>query len=107
LALSSSFSRSSINFSRQGIGFLKIKFIDRFEYYHKSIPVKKQIETTSNSRREFTRKVTAGIAGASLLSTDSFAETAAPTPAKPKKNLLHHVGADYHVVMADPFVGLG
>ena len=25
-----------------------------------------------------------------------------PAPAKPKKNLLQHVGADYHVVMADP-----
>lgn len=48
----------------------------------------------------------AGITGASLLGATS-AEGAAPAspPAKPKKNLLQHVGGDYHVVMADPALG--
>ncbi len=64
--------------------------------------MKKFIENTPNSRRDFARKVTAGIAGASLLGAVSPAESAVPAPEKTKKNLLQHVGADYHVVMADP-----
>ena len=54
-----------------------------------------------NSRREFARKMTAGIAGASLL-TSSPAEAEGAVAIKPRKNLLQHVGADYHVVVADP-----
>ncbi len=68
-----------------------------------AVIVKKQIENTS--RREFARKITAGIAGAGLVGAASPAEGAVPTPAKPKKNLLQHVGADYHVVMTDPSLG--
>ena len=67
--------------------------------------MKKPIENTPNSRREFARKITAGVAGASLLGAASPAESGAPTPAKPRKNLLQHIGADYHVVMADPSIG--
>jgi hypothetical protein len=33
------------------------------------------------------------------------AESEVPAFEKPKKNLLQHVGADYHVVMADPSMG--
>ena len=67
--------------------------------------MKKQIENTPNSRRDFARKITAGIAGVSLLGAVTPAESAVPATAKAKKNLLQHVGADYHVVMADPSLG--
>ena len=67
--------------------------------------MKESIENSRNSRREFALKVAGGIAGASLLGAASSAESAVPFPVKSRKNLLQHVGADYHVVMADPSMG--
>lgn len=64
--------------------------------------MKKAIDRTS--RRDFARKVTAGIVGAGL-STTTFAQGTAPASAKPEKNMLMHVGADYHVVVTDPSMG--
>jgi len=76
---------------------------DRFEINLKSIVVKKSIPNPS--RREFTRKITGGIAALGLLGTSAPAEGSTSNLPTPKKNLLHHVGADYHVVMADASFG--
>jgi mannonate dehydratase len=67
--------------------------------------VKNLSEKTANSRRDFARKISAGIAGASLLGTGLPAQGSATAPMKPTKNLAQHVGADYHVVMGDPTIG--
>lgn len=67
--------------------------------------MEKPTGTTPNSRREFARKITAGIAGAGLLGAASSAQSATRPAAKPRKNLQLHAGADYHVVMADPAMG--
>lgn len=63
--------------------------------------MKKQKETYSGSRRDFARKITTGIAGVSMFAGTETAESAAPANPIPRQNLLHHVGADYHVVFAD------
>lgn len=62
------------------------------------LTMRKPIDSTS--RREFARRITAGIVGAGL-STTTFAQGAAPVSAKPKKNLSLHAGADYHIVAAE------
>ena len=56
-------------------------------------------ENKANSRRDFARKITAGV---SLLGAVTSAESEVPAFAKPKKKMLQHGGADYHVVMAGP-----
>ncbi|WP_339815973.1 mannonate dehydratase [uncultured Imperialibacter sp.] len=57
--------------------------------------------STSIDRRDFTKALTGGFIGAGLLSTVSTEATSAPKKAVPRKNNLHHVGGDYHVVMSD------
>src|SRR5687768_13791484 len=64
--------------------------------------MKEPIGNAANSRRDFARKVAGGIAGASLFSAATHAEGVVPNMAKPRKNLLQHAGADYHVVLSDP-----
>ena len=64
-----------------------------------NLTVSIQLENTSKSRREFVRKITAGIAGVGLLGAASTSESEVPTAATSKKNLLQDVGADYHVDM--------
>ena len=58
--------------------------------------------STPMARREFARKLTGGLAGVGLLGATHHASA---SPDVPKKNTLHHVGADYHVVMCDDASG--
>jgi hypothetical protein len=99
------FFRLSTNSSRQGICFSGTEFRDKFEYYLSLLFVKKPTGNTPRSRREFARKTQPELPAPSLLGATSLAESAVPAPAKRRKNLLQHVGGDYHVVMADPSIG--
>ena len=93
------FFRLSTNSFRQGSSVIDLTTGPNLSF------MKKPTGTTPNSRREFARKITAGIAGAGLLGAASSAQGATASAAKPRKNLQLHAGADYHVVMADPSMG--
>ena len=55
---------------------------------------------TKIDRRDFTKTLAGGLLGAGWIGSEAAAVTAAQAAA-PRKNTLHHVGGDYHVVMSD------
>lgn len=59
-------------------------------------------------RREFARVIAGGVIGGGILGTVANAPSVAankPALPIPRKNTLHHVGGDYHVVMSDHSLG--
>jgi mannonate dehydratase len=57
------------------------------------------------ARRQFAKVLTGSVIGAGLLTTAATAQSATTTTSTPRKNTLHHVGGDYHVVMSDDALG--
>ena len=53
------------------------------------------------ARRDFTKVLTGGIIGGGLMTLTSAASTVSANAPAPRKNTLHHVGGDYHVVMSE------
>lgn len=55
---------------------------------------------SSIARRDFTKVLAGGLIGAGWIGNETTAARSSQAPV-PRKNTLHHVGGDYHVVMSD------
>ena len=61
--------------------------------------------STTIERRGFTKVLTGGLIGAGLIDTTASASSQSTKASGPRLNTVHHVGADYHVVMSDDSLG--
>ncbi|CAN5605224.1 hypothetical protein BH23BAC1_BH23BAC1_09600 [soil metagenome] len=72
---------------------------------HESLALQKNPTNPLIGRRKFTKVIAGTVMGTGILGTAAGASSAAALGASLKENNLHHVGADYHVVMSDDNLG--